>query len=180
MPDTPQRIATDTSQKLSVRYGGTIRSYMAAEKAACGGRTENAGDINASVPEDNKAKVTGAYMMEAETSGVKNTLRVSSLRMIPLVEAGWIRYLIGIDDNGETFELSPDPLMGELKPFVRGLKVGEDNDLSKIDPLLHNSRIFGVDLFEAGLSDAVKEDLAKLLAGRGAVRKTLHEAVSEE
>ncbi len=36
MPDTPQRIATDTSQKLSVRYGGTIRSYMAAEKAACG------------------------------------------------------------------------------------------------------------------------------------------------
>lgn len=100
--------------------------------------------------------------------------------MIPLVEAGWIRYLIGIDDNGETFELSPDPLMGELKPFVRGLKVGEDNDLSKIDPLLHNSRIFGVDLFEAGLSDAVKEDLAKLLAGRGAVRKTLHEAVSEE
>ena len=180
MPDTPQRIATDTSQKLSVRYGETIRSYMEAEKAACGGRTENAGDINASVPEDNKAKATGAYMMEAETSGVKNTLRVSSLRMIPLVEAGWIRYLIGIDDNGRPFELSPDPLMGELKPFVRGLKVGGDNDLSKIDPLLHNSRIFGVDLFEAGLSDAVKEDLAKLLAGRGAVRKTLHEVVSEE
>jgi fructuronate reductase len=112
MPDTPQRIATDTSQKLSVRYGETIRSYMEAEKAACGGRTENAGDINASVPEDNKAKVTGAYMMEAETSGVKNTLRVSSLRMIPLVEAGWIRYLIGIDDNGETFELSPGPADG--------------------------------------------------------------------
>ena len=147
MPDTPQRIATDTSQKLSVRYGETIRSYMAAQTAG---------------------------------KGRENSLKVSSLKMIPLVEAGWIRYLIGIDDNGETFELSPDPLMGELKPFVRGLKVGGDNDLSKIDPLLHNSRIFGVDLFEAGLSDAVKEDLAKLLAGRGAVRKTLHEAVSEE
>ena len=147
MPDTPQRIATDTSQKLSVRYGETIRSYMAAQTAG---------------------------------KGRENSLKVSSLKMIPLVEAGWIRYLIGIDDNGETFELSPDPLMGELKPFVRGLKVGEDNDLSKIDPLLHNSRIFGVDLFEAGLSDAVKEDLAKLLAGRGAVRKTLHEVVSEE
>lgn len=28
LPDTPQRIATDTSQKISVRYGETIRAYM--------------------------------------------------------------------------------------------------------------------------------------------------------
>ena len=27
--DTPQRIATDTSQKLDVRYGGTIAAYGA-------------------------------------------------------------------------------------------------------------------------------------------------------
>ena len=30
MPDAPQRIATDTSQKLSVRFGETIRAYGAA------------------------------------------------------------------------------------------------------------------------------------------------------
>ena len=29
MPDTPQRIATDTSQKLAIRYGETIKSYIA-------------------------------------------------------------------------------------------------------------------------------------------------------
>ena len=29
MPDTPQRIATDTSQKLDVRYGGTMAAYGA-------------------------------------------------------------------------------------------------------------------------------------------------------
>ena len=29
MPDTPQRIATDTSQKLSIRFGETIKAYMA-------------------------------------------------------------------------------------------------------------------------------------------------------
>ena len=29
MPDTPQRIATDTSQKLGIRYGETIKSYVA-------------------------------------------------------------------------------------------------------------------------------------------------------
>ena len=28
MPDTPQRIATDTSQKLSIRFGETIKRYI--------------------------------------------------------------------------------------------------------------------------------------------------------
>ncbi len=27
MPDTPQRIATDTSQKLPIRFGETIKAY---------------------------------------------------------------------------------------------------------------------------------------------------------
>jgi fructuronate reductase len=29
IPDTPQRIASDTSQKVGIRFGTTIRSYMA-------------------------------------------------------------------------------------------------------------------------------------------------------
>ena len=32
MPDTPQRIACDTSQKIPIRFGETIKSYMADEK----------------------------------------------------------------------------------------------------------------------------------------------------
>ena len=32
MPDTPQRIATDTSQKLSIRFGETLKAYDASEK----------------------------------------------------------------------------------------------------------------------------------------------------
>ncbi|MGI6173336.1 MAG: mannitol dehydrogenase family protein [Christensenellales bacterium] len=31
MPDTPQRIATDTSQKLSVRFGETVKAYMGSD-----------------------------------------------------------------------------------------------------------------------------------------------------
>ncbi|MCH3918457.1 MAG: mannitol dehydrogenase family protein [Spirochaetia bacterium] len=31
MPDTPQRIACDTSQKLPIRYGETIKAYMASD-----------------------------------------------------------------------------------------------------------------------------------------------------
>ena len=32
IPDTPQRIATDTSQKIPVRYGETIKAYLANSK----------------------------------------------------------------------------------------------------------------------------------------------------
>lgn len=32
MPDTPQRIATDTSQKLAIRFGETIKAYMQSDK----------------------------------------------------------------------------------------------------------------------------------------------------
>ena len=31
MPDTPQRIATDTSQKLAIRFGETVKAYAASE-----------------------------------------------------------------------------------------------------------------------------------------------------
>ncbi len=31
MPDTPQRIACDTSQKLSIRFGETIKAYLASD-----------------------------------------------------------------------------------------------------------------------------------------------------
>ncbi|MDD5621921.1 MAG: mannitol dehydrogenase family protein [Actinomycetota bacterium] len=32
IPDTPQRIATDTSQKIPIRFGETIKAYLADEK----------------------------------------------------------------------------------------------------------------------------------------------------
>lgn len=36
IPDTPQRIATDTSQKMAIRFGETIKSYMADPKLNAG------------------------------------------------------------------------------------------------------------------------------------------------
>ncbi|MFQ9473306.1 MAG: hypothetical protein ACLR0P_09305 [Oscillospiraceae bacterium] len=37
IPDTPQRIAADTSQKLPVRYGGTLRRYARQSEQALAG-----------------------------------------------------------------------------------------------------------------------------------------------
>ena len=136
MPDTPQRIACDTSQKLPIRFGETIKAYEAS-------------------PE----------------------LDVKSLKLIPLVFAGWLRYLMAVDDEGREFELSPDPMIPAVKPYVESFKLGEvpaEGEIkAKVLPLLKNKDIFGVDLEEAGLSDLVISYFAEELAGAGAVRATL-------
>ena len=133
MPDTPQRIATDTSQKLAIRFGETIKAYDKSEE-----------------------------------------LDVASLKMIPLVFAGWLRYLMAVDDNGNAFTPSPDPLLDTVMPVVADYKLSaEEKDLSKLDVLLSNDKIFGVDLFKVGLADLVKSYFAELSAGVGAVAATL-------
>ena len=139
MPDTPQRIACDTSQKLSIRFGETVKAYRDSNK-----------------------------------------LNVSDLKYIPLVFAGWLRYLCGINDEGKEFELSPDPLLEEAGSYVKGLELGsttKEMAKEKVLPLLKNEKIFGVDLEEVGLSDLVIEYFVKELEREGAVRKTIREAL---
>ena len=137
MPDTPQRIATDTSQKLAIRFGETIKNYMAS-------------------PDKD----------------------VADLKLIPLVFAGWMRYLMAIDDNGNAFELSPDPLLDTVCPIVSDIKLGDKNVEEIIRPLLTNKAIFGVDLYEAGLAQLTVTYFEELIAGVGAVRATLEKYVA--
>jgi fructuronate reductase len=136
LPDTPQRIATDTSQKIPVRFGGTLKAY--------------------------------------KESG-KNT---GGLVQIPLVFAGWLRYLLGIDDDGKPFEPSPDPLLESLKMSLSGITLGQaapDKVFihSKLKPILSNPSLFGLDLYEAGLGGKVEDYFAQMIAGPSAVRKLL-------
>ena len=139
MPDAPQRIATDTSQKLAIRFGETIKAYAASEE-----------------------------------------LDVKSLKLIPLVYAGWLRYLMAVDDNGNSFEPSSDPLLDTVMPYVADYKLSEEpKDLSKLDELLKNDKIFGVDLFEVGLADLVKSYFVELSSGVGAVAATVKKYVNE-
>lgn len=133
MPDTPQRIATDTSQKLAIRFGETIKAYMQSDK-----------------------------------------LDVSELKLIPLVYAGWLRYLMAVDDEGRQFELSPDPLLDTVCPYAAKLKLMAEQDVETVvEPILHMENIFGVDLYEAGLSELVCSYLKELTSGVHAVRNTL-------
>ena len=135
IPDTPQRIATDTSQKVGVRYGGTIRTYG------------------------------------------KNAKK---LKYIPLAIAAWCRYLMGIDDKGRPFELSPDPLLDELKESLAGIRLGRPETVgNRLRPILSNSQIFGIDLYSVGAGEKVEGYFKEMISGLGAVRKTLQDVHQE-
>ncbi len=137
MPDAPQRIAMDTSQKLPIRFGETIKKYIA------------------------------------------RGLDMSNLQLIPLTLAGYARYLKGIDDKGEPFSPSPDPLLEELQAIVAPLEVGKaDQDYSCLKALYSRKDVFGLDLYEAGLGEQIEGMVKELYAGKGAVRATLHKYVS--
>ncbi len=133
MPDTPQRIACDTSQKLPIRFGQTIKAYM------------NSVDLDA-----------------------------KSLFFIPLVFAGWLRYLMGLDDQGVSFTPSPDPLLAEVQKFTAGISLGDTGPFhDKLKGLLSDEKIFGVNLYDAGLGEKIESLFTELIAGKGAVRNTL-------
>ena len=132
MPDTPQRIATDTSQKVGIRYGETIKSYVAKY-----------GDAK-------------------------------KLTAIPLAIAGWCRYLLGVQDDGEKFELSADPMAGDLTAELAGIEVGKPETYTgQLKAILSNANIFGIDLYEAGIGEKIEEMFKEEIAGTGAVRATL-------
>ena len=98
----------------------------------------------------------------------------AGLTGIPLAIAGWIRYLLGVTDEGEPIELSPDPMMPYLKEQIAGLKYGHPESLQgQLKLLLSNKNIFGVDYYEAGLGEKIEEMLREELAGPGAVRAVL-------
>lgn len=137
MPDAPQRIATDTSQKVGIRFGETIKSYIAQGM-----------DLN-------------------------------NLVSIPLALAGWLRYLLAVDDEGKAFEVSSDPLKDDIQAKLAGIEVGKPETYQgQLKGILSNASIFGLDLTETVLAEKIEGYFVAELAGVGAVRKTLHEALN--
>lgn len=124
--DMPQRIATDTSQKVSIRFGETIKKYG-----------------------DDAKNLVG----------------------IPLAIASWIRYLMGIADDLSPMEISPDPMLAELKETVDKISIGDTS--FDISPILSNEKIFGINLYNVGVGQNVEKYFGSMISGKGAVRNTL-------
>lgn len=138
IPDTPQRIATDTSQKVGIRYGETIKSYV-----------KKYGDAR-------------------------------RLKYIPIAIAGWLRYLLAVDDKGNEMERSSDPMLSELTGYVSNIKLGEtdaDKIHAALQPILSNETIFGLDLYKAGIGEKIEDIFKAEILEVGAVETTLRKTL---
>jgi fructuronate reductase len=98
---------------------------------------------------------------------------------VPLALAGWLRYLLAIDDEGKPFSCSSDPMLETLQNQLKAVAFGKPETATEevLKPILSNKALFAVDLYEAGLAEKVKDCLKRMLAGPGAVRRTLEELV---
>lgn len=134
IPDSPQRIATDTSQKIPIRYGETLKSY------------------------------------------VKNGLDTSSLIAIPLTIAAWLRYLMGIDDDGKSMDISPDPMLEELQKYIKNIKFKNKDSIGEnLKPILSNKIIFAVDLYDEkiNLGNKIENYFSEMISKENAVKECL-------
>ena len=139
VPDTPQRIATDTSKKISIRFGETMKAYIAQGKSD-----------------------------------------LSFLTYIPLFMAGWLRYLMALDDEGQIFEPSPDPNLDKVQPFVASFSLGYTGEVhEQLKDLLSNEEIFGIDLYKHNLGEKVEALFLELIAGPGAIKKTVEKYIQD-
>ena len=96
------------------------------------------------------------------------------LTAIPVAIAGWLRYLLAVDDEGNRFELAPDPMVPEMQEQMAGIVVGDASSLKgQMKGILSNENIFAVDLYQAGVGEKIEEIFREEIEGPGAVRKTL-------
>jgi fructuronate reductase len=139
MPDTPQRISTDTSQKISIRFGETVKAYMADEN-----------------------------------------LDEADLKLIPFFMATYIRYLMAIDDEGDSFTLSSDPRAEELWDLVKDFKLkaySNEEAQELLKPILQKDDLWGFDLYNSKLKDSVVKYFVSMVSDIKMVRKSLHEVL---
>ncbi len=136
--DTSARIAVDISQMVAIRFGETVKAYVARDGSA------------------------------------------EKLIAVPLAIAGWLRYLLAVDDRGEEISLSPDPMIPYLRGHLEGVEFGRPETLGdRLRPVLSNENIFGVDLYAAGLGEKIEGMVREELGGVGAVRRTLKKYLTD-
>lgn len=134
--DTNLRLAVDVSQMVGIRFGETIRAYVAKY-----------GDA-------------------------------SRLTAIPLGIAGWLRYMLAVDDEGKSYELAPDPMNEEIQEQLKDIVVGRPETFTEqLKPILSNERIFFVDIYQTGLGEKIETMFREMIAGPGAIKETIHKYV---
>lgn len=140
---------------------------------------EYLGDTNLRLAVD-VSQMVGIRFGETIKAYVEKYGNASRLTAIPLGIAGWLRYLLAVDDEGKPYELAPDPMKEELQEQLKGIVLGHPETFQdQLKPILSNERLFFINLYEAGLGEKVERMFREMIAGTGAVKTTLHKYMQE-
>ena len=140
---------------------------------------EYLGDTNLRLAVD-VSQMVGIRFGETIKAYVEKYGNASRLTAIPLGIAGWLRYLLAVDDEGKPYELAPDPMKEELQEQLKGIVLGHPETFQdQLKPILSNERLFFINLYEAGLGEKIEGMFREMIAGTGAVKATLHKYMQE-
>lgn len=138
---------------------------------------EYLGDTNLRLAVD-VSQMVGIRFGETVKAYVEKYGDASKLTAIPLGIAGWLRYLLAVDDKGKAYELAPDPMKEELQEQLKEIAVGQPETCkNQLRPILSNNRLFAVNLYDAGLGDKIEKMFREMIDGTGAVKATIHKYV---
>ena len=127
------------------------------------------------------SQMLGIRFGETIKAYVKKDGSAKGLIGIPLAVAGWLRYLLGVDDRGNSIKLAPDPMLGQLQEKLSGIVFGDPESLMRQPyEILSNEHLFGIDLYKAGIGECIEELLREEISGEGAVRRTLKKYLSRK
>lgn len=89
------------------------------------------------------SQMVGIRFGETIKAYVKKFGDASRLTAIPLGIAGWLRYMLGVDDEGNTYELAPDPMNEEIQEQFKDIVVGKPETFTnQLKSILSNERLF--------------------------------------
>lgn len=138
---------------------------------------EYLGDTNLRLAVD-VSQMVGIRFGETIKAYVEKYGDASRLTAIPLGIAGWLRYMLAVDDEGKSYELAPDPMNEEIQEQLKGVVVGRPETFTdQLKAILSNERIFFVDIYQAGLGEKIETMFREMLAGPGAIKATVHKYI---
>ena len=88
--------------------------------------------------------------------------------------------MLGVDDEGNKFELAPDPMNEELQEQFKDIVVGKPETFKdQLKPILSNERLFFTDLYKDGVGEKIEDMFREMIAGSEAVKATIHKYVQK-
>ena len=139
---------------------------------------EYLGDTNLRLAVD-VSQMVGIRFGETIKAYVEKYGDASRLTALPLGIAGWLRYMLAVDDAGKKYELAPDPMNEEIQEQLKDIVLGQPETFTdQLRPILSNERLFFIDLYKAGVGEKVENMFREMIAGPGAIKATIHKYVN--